>query len=237
MRRLSFLFLVSVVLLTGIPSPAVALNTGDTVVIIPIISRVPGVGGSQWRTDVFIANHSTVAKTLTLTFYVAGSTALDRSVSIEPFSTLSLPDVVLNNFGLANASGQLEIRSSNMSGFEARARIYNAGSAAGEFGQNVPGLGRNYLSRQAYLFGLSGINGNRLNVGVANANSTPVVVNLAVTNRTNVGLHSEQVTLEPHQTDVQVEFYTSGDLIYGYASEVRNDTGDAIFVYGTSPNS
>ena len=30
---------------------------------------------------------------------------------------------------------------------------------------------------------------------------------------------------------------TSGALIYGYASEVRNDTGDAVFVFGLSPNS
>ncbi|MEO8218463.1 MAG: hypothetical protein ABI718_15380 [Acidobacteriota bacterium] len=123
MRRVSFLFLVSVVLLTVLPSPASGLNTGDTVAIIPIISRVPGVGGSQWRTDVFIANHSTVSKTRTPTFY----------------QTIQSSDIF--RFGIAP------------------------------------------------------------------------------------------------QADVQVEFNTSGDLIYGYASEVRNDTGDAIFVCGTSPNS
>lgn len=26
------------------------------------------------------------------------------------------------------------------------------------------------------------------------------------------------------------------DVFYGFASEVRNDTGDAIFVFGTAPN-
>ena len=35
---------------------------------------------------------------------------------------------------------------------------------------------------------------------------------------------------------VQVNI-TSDRLIYGYSSEVRNDTGDAIFNFGTSPNS
>jgi hypothetical protein len=28
----------------------------------------------------------------------------------------------------------------------------------------------------------------------------------------------------------------SPELIYGYASEVRNDTGDAVFIFGVSPN-
>jgi hypothetical protein len=31
--------------------------------------------------------------------------------------------------------------------------------------------------------------------------------------------------------------HTAGGVpIYGYASVVRNDTGDAIFIFGTSPN-
>ena len=253
MRRFAFLFLASVVLLTGFPAPVSALNTGDTTVIVPIIGRFPGVGGSQWRTDLFIANRSTISKTLTLTFHVAGAAPLQRSIPIEPFTTLSLADLVLNTFGLSNASGQLEITSSNMSGFESRARIYNAGSAAGEFGQNVPGLGLRILSRQAYMFGLSGINGNRVNIGVANPNATAVSVNLQINGRTNNSLHSEAFTLQPHQTlqfndiftrfgiapqaDVQVQFFTETALVYGYASEVRNDTGDAIFIFGTSPNS
>jgi hypothetical protein len=61
------------------------------------------------------------------------------------------------------------------------------------------------------------------------------------------------VTLQPRQTrqfndiftefsitpqaDVQITFDTFEHQVYGYASEVRNDTGDAIFVFGTSPNS
>jgi len=80
-----------------------------------------------------------------------------------------------------------------------------------------------------------------------------VSVNLQINDRTNNSLHSEAFTLQPHQTlqfndiftrfgiapqaDVQVQFFTATDLVYGYASEVRNDTGDAIFIFGTSPNS
>ncbi|MFN2240257.1 MAG: hypothetical protein ABR524_12785 [Thermoanaerobaculia bacterium] len=70
------------------------------------------------------------------------------------------------------------------------------------------------------------------------------------------GLHEEAVTLAPHQViqfndiftrfgiapraDVQVDIYNNqvqGVIVYGYASVVRNDSGDAVFVFGTSPNS
>jgi hypothetical protein len=248
MRRL---VLLAVCLL--VPLSAGAINTGDTTVIIPIIGRFPGIAPSQWRTDVFIANHNTVAKTLTLNFYVSGGSLMTRTVAVEAFSTVTLRDIVLNTFGQSNAAGQLEIKSPNESGFEARARIYNAGSSIGDFGQNVPGLGRAYLNRQAFVYGLSGINGNRVNFGVANPNTTVVEGTISVTNKDNVSLASVPVTLQPHETrqfndiftafgitpqaDVQIQFSTFEFGVYGYASEVRNDSGDAIFVFGTSPNS
>jgi hypothetical protein len=249
MRRTIFLGVVCLLA----PFSAGAFNIGDTTVIIPIIGRFSGVPPSQWRTDVFIANHSTVAKTLTLNFYVSGGSKLTAGVPVGTFSTVTLRDIVLNTFGQTVAAGQLEIVSPNQSGFEARARIYNAGSTIGEFGQSVPGVGTNYLSRQAFMYGLSGINGNRVNVGLANPNTFVVTGTLRFSDKNGVDLASTSVTLQPHETrqyndvftafgfapqaDVQVEFNAVEFGIYGYASEVRNDSGDAIFVFGTSPNS
>ncbi len=109
------------------------------------------------------------------------------------------------------------------------------------------------LSRQAFLYGLSGINGNRVNAGVANPNDSAISVNITVTDKNNNILYINSVTVQPHETrqfndiftafgitpqaDVQVSFDTSDLTLFGYASEVRNDTGDAIFVVGSSPNS
>ncbi|HYS53556.1 MAG TPA: hypothetical protein VER58_07325 [Thermoanaerobaculia bacterium] len=108
------------------------------------------------------------------------------------------------------------------------------------------------LNRQAYLYGVSGINGNRVNVGAANPNAETINVVVRIADKNNVSLATQGFTLQPHETrqfndifatfgiapqaDVLVQF-NSGSPIYGYASEVRNDTGDAIFVFGTSPNS
>lgn len=41
----------------------------------------------------------------------------------------------------------------------------------------------------------------------------------------------------PPQRGLQLDMHSAGAVpIYGYASVVRNDTGDAIIIFGTSPN-
>ena len=250
MRR--FLIALSLLSVSLFALPAHAVRLDSPTVILPVVGRIPGANATQWRTDLFIANHSSVAKVITMTFYVSGGAPVTRTVSVGTFSATSLPDVVLNTFGLANAAGSMELNSGSESGFEARARIYNSGNAAGQFGQNVPGIGIFELRRQSFLYGLSGVGGSRVNIGVVNPNSTAVIVEMRITDGNNVQLHSESITLPGHgsvqyndlftrfgiapRADVQVEFNTVDEAIYGWASEVRNDTGDAIFIFGTGPN-
>jgi len=232
-------------------SSADAINIADTTVIVPIVGRFPGVPPTQWRTDVFLSNHFTPVATITATLYVIGGSPIVRTITVNPFSVVSLPDITLNTFGLSGAAGQLELKAATS--FEARARIYNNGGTAGEFGQNVPGLGFSTLRIEGILYGLSGINGNRVNIGIANPNATSITTQLRITDKNNNTVATRSITLQPHETqqfndifatfsitpqaDVQVEFTASGlDVFYAYASEVRNDTGDAIFMFGTSPN-
>jgi len=245
-----FVILSFVLLSFFAASSASAINIADTTVIVPIVGRFPGVPPTQWRTDVFISNHFTPVATITATLYVIGGSPIVRTITVNPFSVVSLPDITLNTFGLSGGAGQLELKSATS--FEARARIYNNGGTAGEFGQNVPGLGLGTLRIEGILYGLSGINGNRLNIGIANPNATSITAQMRITDKNNNTLTIRSITLQPHETqqfndifatfsitpqaDVQVEFSTGFDVFYAYASEVRNDTGDAIFMFGTSPN-
>jgi hypothetical protein len=238
-------------LLSLAATSASAINTSGSTVILPIIGRFPGVPPTQWRTDVFISNHFSPVANVTATLYVTGGSPIVRTITVNPFSVVTLPDITLTTFGLSGGAGQLELKAATS--IEARARIYNAGGTAGEFGQNVPGLGINTLSLQGHLYGLSGINGNRLNIGVANPNAAQITVQLQVLSKNNNALFTRSVTLQPHETQqfndifvafgitpqdgVQIEFTTGFDIFYAYASEVRNDTGDAVFMFGTSPNS
>ncbi|MEO8035555.1 MAG: hypothetical protein ABI837_14055 [Acidobacteriota bacterium] len=244
---LAFLFLVS----AAFAVDAHALRLGAEKVVIPVIGRFPGVGSTQWRTDLFLANPYGQTVTLTLRFYPAGAPMKERSFALGPYSNLTLPDVVLNTFEMGNAGGPLEVSASEDKQTEARARIYNTGNPAGQFGQGVPGIGFKFLNRQAYLFGLNTAEGTRVNVGVTNPNDFEAPLTIYVRDRNHSQLHTREVTLPPHgnvqyndivfafgfapQDGIQIEMVSS-QYIYGYASEVRNDTGDAVFTFGDSPN-
>lgn len=231
---------------------ATAFAASDSTVIIPIIGRFNGVGPSVWRTDVFLGTRA-FAPDLTMTFYPAGGGApVVRNLTLANYSTLEFPDIMLNTFGMSSGSGMLIFRTTG-GRIEARARIYNVGSSAGEFGQAAPGRGLGTLTREAFMWGLSGIGGNRVNIGVANPNPTATSFTIYVADRDNNYLYRQDaIPIAPYQViqyndifgtfgiapreGVQVVIFTGGPKIYGYASQVRNDTGDAIFIAGTNPN-
>jgi hypothetical protein len=251
MRSLALGFVLAASLLAA--APLFAFNLGGSPMIIPVIGRFPGTGGTQWRTDVFIGNPGSPTHTVTLKFYPTGGAVRQATVTIGPFSTQTLPDVVLNTFGLANAGGMLEVSVPAPYSIQARATIYNSGNPAGVFGQGVPGIAKDYLNRQAFLFGLSGVSGSRVNIGAANPNDVATEVNLFVSNAAGAQIYSRTFTVPAHgyvqfsdifnafaipaQAGLTVNFYSNSLPIYGYSSEVRNDTGDAVFNFGTSPNS
>jgi hypothetical protein len=248
------LFVLAALLVSAVPM--LALNLSGSPTIIPVVGRFAGAGGTQWRTDVFVTNPSNGVRVVTLKFYQSGGPLREHTFAINPFSSVTLPDIVLNTFGQTSAAGMLAVSVPPPFGTLARATIYNTGNPAGRFGQGVPGIALDYLNRQAYLFGLSGIDGTRLNIGVANPNDIPVTVSIQVFDSSNTSLASREVTVAAHayvqyndifatfgitpQAGVTVQMNTFDPLvnrpIYGYASEVRNDTGDAIFSFGTSPN-
>jgi len=248
MRRLTLGFVLVVSLLSA--APLFALRTDGSPVIIPVIGRFPGAGGTQWRTDVFLSNPYEPGQTVTLKFYPGGGSVLTTNVTLAKYSTMTLTDIVLTKFGLSNAGGVLEVFATRI---QARATIYNAGNPAGQFGQGLPGIPNEFLSRQAFLHGLSGVGGSRVNIGAANPNDVPVVVNFYINDATGGGVYQLTATIPAHgyvqyndifntyglppQAGLQVDIQAAGLPIYGYSSEVRNDTGDAIFNFGTNPNS
>jgi hypothetical protein len=243
---------VVVLLLVALAVPVFPINLGSEIVVIPVIGRFSGVNSTQWRTDVFISNPYSAVQVVTLRFYVSGGALQTRTVTLQPFSNATLTDIVLTTYGLSSAAGVLELSAAGT--ILARARIYNRGNPAGEFGQSVQGIGQVYLNRQAFMHGLSGINGNRVNIGVANPNDAATNVTTLIRDENGNIIYSRTDNVGPHQYRQMNDIFTtfaiapragisismsSGESlrIYGYASEVRNDTGDAIFVFGTSPNS
>lgn len=247
MRKLALGLVLAASVLSA--APLFALRTEGATVIIPVIGRFPGTGGTQWRTDVFVHNAYEPGQTVTLKFYPTGGAPLQTTVTIGKYSGAAFPDIVLNTFGMPLAAGVLEVSGISVL---ARARIYNSGNPAGEFGQGVPGIGKDRLTRQAFLHGLASGGGTRTNIGVMNPNDVTINVSLYIADKNNNGLHSQSMSVPPHsylqlsdiftalgippQTGISVQFNATELPVYGYASEVRNDTGDAVFTFGTSPN-
>ena len=243
-----------VVALASFAASASAVDLGGTTVVIPVAMHGPGKLGTVWVTDVWIGNHSSVAKTVNLEFYPTGGGSLSASVQVGTYAAVEIKDIVLGTFGLSNAKGLLILSVEGGSAFVAQARIYNTGNPAGEFGQFVPGIGLQMLRRQAWVYGVSGVSGNRTNVGVANPTDTTFDVSVSLSDADGGSQTGRTISLSPKQlvqiddifsylgvspgSNMQVEISspTSEDRIYGYASVVRDDTGDAIFLPGQAPN-
>ncbi len=252
MKRCSWLFAVALVFL--VTGSVQAFNIGGTSLMVPVVIHSPGDQSTQWRTDLWISNSSNVEKDITVTYYPNGGTPSSFTTHIGMWSTIEIDDVVLSQFGDDNSKGLLLLTTEGTSQFSARARIYNAGNPAGEFGQFVPGFPVGYCNRGMFIPGISGINGNRANLGIANLNDQTVhcSVNVYDGDGNHIGGAPVEVpansvvqvndiftswSIAP-QGNVQIRITTTGDYqVYAYASVVSGGTGDAIYIFGASPNS
>jgi hypothetical protein len=233
-------------------TPAAALNIDSTQVVVPVVAHLPGHNGTQWRSDVWIQSPYSDTLNVTLSYYPEAGGTLTHNLHLGSYQGAYLHDIVLETFGLNNSKGMLIVSADH--GVEARARVYNTGNACGEFGQAVPGLPLDRLGRQGLISGATTAGNTRLAIGIANPTDRTFTVNVYIADGANTGLVTKSIDLSPHQlvqlnrvaslwglpardiVMIDVESLDSANLIYAYASVVRNDTGDATFLFGTSPN-
>jgi hypothetical protein len=220
--------------------------------VVPFVTNAPGAFGVINRCDVFIANRNSVDLNLTLTLYPPLGGPKVGSLTISPRTTVHLQDIVTSFFGLTNTTGQLVIRSLNRKlTFEANARFVRTQTITGESRQQlVLGIGVAHLREHAFLYGLSGDDGNLVTLGVANPNDTTVEVQTLITSDTGVPLYTRTDLVSANQNltlpnifgtlgippqPVQVEFSTSRrEPIYGYGVELDDTTMDFEFEHGTA---
>ena len=249
--RLHLLRAASAVLFFAIvPSATVSANDlSANDILVPVTARTPGAQGSVWRTDLTVTNVSRMTTAGVVITFSDGDTESFVTRTLLPRQTVVLDDVLFNTFSADNTVGIIRITSATSGAkLTANARVYNRGSASGEFGQGVQALPVDGLTRDHYLTGLSGLNGNRTNVGISNPWDIPVGF--------SIGLHDSDGEFRGSFTTVVgakqvMQFndvfsqFSSGPLegatihivsefgVYAYASVVRSDSGDARFVQGT----
>lgn len=246
MRPRTFLLLV---ILLFIPATAHAAGLAGSNVLVPISGRTAGAFGSQWQTDLVITNLEPRAVPLVLTYYGPEGERVFTTMPLAGRGTLVLDDVLRHTFGLTSSLGMIRV-SSAMTGarFTARAYVVNRGHAGGEYGQGVPAMPVDALTTEHVLSGVTATGGRRTNIGVANPWTVPATVTLTLNGadgRELGRLHRRVPALEVLQlNDVFAAFgaapateasvvVSSQVSVYAYASIVRNDTGDAVFVPGT----
>ncbi len=190
---------LAALLVVGFSLPTEAIRIQGPTVVVPVIAHNPGLLGTEWRTDVWVDNPYGDTSAVTLTFYPEGGDPVSVQTSIAVYSALHFPDIVLNTFGMNDTKGMLVVSAPD-TGVEVRARIYNTGSAEGEYGQAVVGLPTELLRRQGRVGGVSTTSGNRVSVGIANPTEQTFDAYVRVLDAdTNTLLHNETVTLGPHQ--------------------------------------
>lgn len=234
--------------LLGAVSPAAARDMGDSNLLIPIAARTPGAFGTQWQTDLVITNLEPTAVRMFVTLH-SGPTSDAFTDKILPANgTLVLEDVLSTTLQVHSGFGMLRVNSPTPGArFTARAYVYNRGTA-GEFGQGVPAVPVDALGQEHVLSGLAGVGGKRSNLGIANPWSTESDVILTLRDANGELLGQRGLTVAPRTVvqlnDAFAQFgaapaagasvhVLSSVPVYPYASVVRNDTGDAIFIAGT----
>lgn len=254
MRHLRFFFLELMVVLAGffMTRCAMASDFAGSDILVPVVVRTPGAQGSHWQTDLVISNTSRKPDRVpfVLTFFRNGVAHRAFPADLQPQASMLLKDILGDAFGLQSAIGIIRIvASSPEAKITARARIYNTAGNFGEVGSSIQGLPLSKLGRDTYLTGLSGIGGNRTNVGISNPHETEVNLFVSLLEPSGELRGGFAATVQPRSlfqiNDIFVPFgvtpfegasvrVTSSRSVFAYATVIRSDSGDADLVTGTA---
>lgn len=219
-------------------------------VLIPAVYRGAGLNGTLWRTEIVVSNVTTNPVLLpvptTVSFHRDNGETIEVHIPLSQMEVLAIPDAVHDWFSVENGGGIVRITWDVPNArIAARARIYNVGEH-GEYGQSVPGMETSKLVTEHFLPGLTGIDGNRTNVGVSNPYDTETLIWIELFDTSGLSRGSFATAVAPRsyrQFNDIFSHFQAGPLnasmvrvrsmstpVYAYASIVRNDTGDATFV-------
>jgi Proprotein convertase P-domain len=230
--------------------PAVQTPAIDRLVI-PVVARQPGRGGTRWRSSLQLVNLGPAAAVLDLRLRQrqgAPHQPAATSATLDPGRTLTFEDVLEELFGLDRGVGSLEI---SLSGGEAQivatSRTFNL-TPEGSYGQGVPAVAAG-VGPRAVITHVDGVGAQRVNLGACEVTGLSARVRATILDAHGRSL-GEPLTLEPGpfelvQVDdifaaagadptpncrIELEQLSVGGEFVGYASVVDGVTGDAIFV-------
>jgi photosystem II stability/assembly factor-like uncharacterized protein len=209
--------------------------------IIPSVAHLPGLGGTQWRTDVAAVNHGAAAVAMKL-FYTNydGSQTLQRTHTLAAGRAIEWPDVLTGLFNLASsASSKGTLRVETNHALVLNSRTYNQ-TTTGTYGQRYPSL----IGADAIPAGTTGVIGQlkktpgaRTNVGAVNLGSAPATVKITLFGSGGVQVGSvTTLNLPAYRWLQQDDIFASagaGTQAIAYATISVETAGARVWAYGS----
>jgi hypothetical protein len=236
------------------------LRATETLLILPVASRIAGQAGSAWRTDLRVLNQADEAGSVWAEWYPSGSAGLGMpaatvELGVGAASTAVVNDSVATLFG-ADGNGAMRLLAAEP--VAAASRIFNDQRGnpdiGGTFGQFAPATDPGDLAASgALLLGsnrpASAGEGWRSNVGYFNPGPTEVEATFSVWSAGGELLGTDAVTIAGFSNEVKGVFQlvpsvpqsdrTLDDLVVTFAasrpiavylSVVDNVTNDPVFI-------
>jgi hypothetical protein len=219
--------------------------------VIPAAGTGPGANGSQWQSEITVHNAGQEQLVVHLSYYSLDGLQRSFDLPIQGRATVTLPDVVKNDFGQTQSTGAIVLDTDDVlrGKLSISSRTFNL-SPTGEFGQDIPAL----TATQSIAFGDTGIlNGpanaaaNRFNFGIFPSEATTVewtllrkdgTVAATVVKSYKAGYHAQYnagvqtlFNVTPADNDVVDAQVRSGHA-WIYGSIVNNASGDPTYVPG-----
>jgi hypothetical protein len=236
--------------------PRDPLPPGSSSLVVPLVGRVQG--NRLFLSDARLYNASGEPRDVSL-YYVAqglsGAAAVRSTRTIAPGEMLVLDDIVGDEFGYAESIGGLTIAAGPAPGLIASSRAYTP-SAAGTFGQFVPGFPANGALGPGGRATANGLSRNarfHVNAGFAEVSGAPVAVRMEIYSAAGVLLSATTRTAGPNGMVLVSDLITERGLgttenfrldfvvtsaagrIVPFATLVDDGTGDGVFVPAESP--
>ncbi len=246
-----------------VPERASVQTAASSRILVPASAHASGAGGTNWRTDLEVHNPGATTVTFTVELLKRGESngsPASQTFNLAPGRSVRYDDVLASMFGFTGAAA---LRITSASEVQVTSRTYNllgsgnslglpAGSTFGQFVAGVPESAAIGSGEQGRLIQLSHsrsqTSGYRTNLGLVNAGSGSIHLEVALYRADGAALGTVPVDLPPGgytQLDKVFERVTGSDVADGYAvvwtttsggrflayaSVVDNRTGDPVFV-------
>jgi len=219
---------------------------------IPAAANKIGSHDTNWKTDLVLHNRGEEEISIALTFLQTGhdnSNAQPLTITIQPDTSVLLPNVVGGFFNRTNVSGA--IRVDGCDAIVLSSRTYNDLEEEGTYGQSISARkledGITDFS-EGRLVQLIQTEDFRSNIGFVNATGGSVELYVTLYSEEGIELGSIPYTLFPYEHFQEDAIYTlvtadpvpngyavittetQGARIFAYASVVDNRTGDAVYI-------